>query len=80
MLSRRCIGNKHTPEDKLLKSKLKWLTKEELKSFKEEYKQVINNQLVLRAKKMTRKGSDWHINLNPKKLKEIYEALGEKNE
>lgn len=79
MLGRKCIGGKHAPEEKLLKAKTKWLQREELKEFKEEYWQMLNSRMILRAKKKTGKGSGWHISLNPRKLREIYEMTGEKN-
>ena len=75
MLSKKCIGGKHTPEEKLIKSKTKWLESDEKKEFEKEYKQTINNSIILRSKKMTGKGSDWHISLNPRMLKELYEKL-----
>ena len=75
MLSKKCIGGKHTPEEKLIKSKTKWLESDEKKEFEKEYKQTINNSIILRSKKMTGKGSDWHVSLNPRRLKELYEKL-----
>ncbi|MFH1637671.1 MAG: hypothetical protein ABIB71_04585 [Candidatus Woesearchaeota archaeon] len=36
---------------------------------------AINNQLILKTKKRTGKGSDWHISLNPRNLKEVYEMI-----
>lgn len=75
MLSKKCIGGKHTPEEKLVKSKTKWLESDEKKEFEKEYKQIVNNGVILRSKKMTGKGSDWHVSLNPRMLKELYEKL-----
>ena len=40
-----------------------------------EYRDAINNHLILKIKKRTGKGSDWHISLNPRKLKELYEMI-----
>ena len=45
------IFNRHTPEDKLINSKTKWLDKEEKKDFEEQYKWLINEQILLRQKK-----------------------------
>ena len=73
MLSKRYIGGKHTPEEKIIKSKMKWLESRERKEFAKEYKQTINQGIILRSKKMTGKGSGWHICLNPRKLKELHE-------
>ena len=75
MLSKKYIGGKHTPEEKLLNSKTKWLQKEDYRNFEKEYNVLINNQSILRTKKRTGKGSDWHIALNPRKLKELYEMI-----
>lgn len=75
MLNKKIIGGKHTPEDKVLGFKTKWLSKEEYHEFEAEYRQAINNQLILRIKKQTGKGSDWHLSLNPRKLKELYEMI-----
>lgn len=73
MLNKRIIGGKHAPEEYLLKTR--WLRKEEIKEFEKEYRQLINNQSILKIKKKTGKGSDWHISLNPRNLKELYELI-----
>ncbi|MCX6709692.1 MAG: hypothetical protein NTV63_01915 [Candidatus Woesearchaeota archaeon] len=75
MLNKKFIGGKHTSEEKMIQSKTKWLQKEEYDNFEREYRNAINNQLILRTKKKTGKGSDWHIWLNPRKLKELYEMI-----
>ncbi|MFH1073211.1 MAG: hypothetical protein V1743_07325 [Nanoarchaeota archaeon] len=75
MLNKHYIGGKHIPEDKIVKSKTQWLQKHELDEFETEYKQAVNSELFIRLKKRTGKGSDWHISLNPRKLKEIYEMI-----
>lgn len=76
LLSKRIIGGKHTPEDKFLKSKTKWLDGSEKKEFEKEYKEIVNERIIIREKKRTKKSSDWHISLNPRKLKELYEKIG----
>jgi hypothetical protein len=43
--------------------------------FDKAYKEIINQGLILRMKKRTGKGSDWHISINPKKIKEVYESI-----
>ncbi|MDP3640171.1 MAG: hypothetical protein Q8R53_03140 [Nanoarchaeota archaeon] len=75
LLNKRCIGGKHTPEEKLIKSKIRWLEPQERKEFEKEYKQMINESIISRSKKMTGKGSDWHVSLNPRTLKELYEKI-----
>lgn len=75
MLSKRCIGGKHTPEEKLIRSKTKWLEADKAREFEKEYKQIVNEGIILRSKKMTGKGSDWHVSLNPRTLRELYDKL-----
>lgn len=75
LLNKRYIGGKHFPEKKLIVSRTKYLEAKERKDFEKEYKQFINERFILRSKKRTGKGSDWHISLNPRKLKDLYELL-----
>jgi len=75
LLNQRIIGGKHTPEEKIIKSKTRWLDKQEKKEFNKEYKQLINEEIVLKVKKRTGKAYDWHISLNPKKVQEIIRWL-----
>jgi len=75
LINRRYIGGKHTPEKPLINSKTKWLDKKEKKEFYNEYKKMRNEIFILRIKKRTGRGSDWHICLNPRKLKELNEML-----
>ena len=75
LLNKR-IFNRHTPEDKLLRRKTKWLKESEKKGFDKEYRWLVNEVIILREKKRTGKGSGWHIRLNPRKLKEAYELIG----
>lgn len=75
LLNKKYIGGKHTPEQKIINSKTKWLNKKEKRTFNDEYKKAINDNLILKTKKRTGKGSDWHISLNPRKLKIIYDMI-----
>jgi hypothetical protein len=75
LINKRYIGGKHTPEEKLINSKTKWIDKKEKKEFEKEYKKILNNGFILRIKKRTGKGTDWHICLNQRKLKELNEML-----
>lgn len=75
LLNKRYIGGRHTPEDKIVQQKIRYLSKEEKKIFGQEYKRLVNEQFLLREKKRTKGDYDWHISLNPKKLKQIYEAI-----
>ncbi|MBT7903599.1 hypothetical protein HN587_07080 [Candidatus Woesearchaeota archaeon] len=73
LLNKHYIGGKHFPENKLIISRTKWLTKQEQKEFNKEYKQIRYCLIIL--KKKTGKGIDWHISLNPSKLQEIKKLL-----
>jgi hypothetical protein len=68
MLNRSIIGGAHTPEKEMIKSKTRWLNNEERRKFKEEYEELVKGVMILRIKKKTGKGSDWHISLNPKMI------------
>lgn len=76
MLTKKCIGGKHTPEEKLVTSKTKWLQKDDARAFEKEYREAIKRGLILRTKKKTGRGSGWHISLNPRRLKELHEMIG----
>lgn len=75
MLNKEKIGGAHIPENKVLRYRVKQLNKEERREFEKEYKNVINNGMILRVMKKTGKGSDWHISLNPRLLREIHEMI-----
>ncbi|MFO8016431.1 MAG: hypothetical protein R6U32_04975 [Candidatus Woesearchaeota archaeon] len=75
-MNKRCFGGNHTPEKKLLKSKTRWVDADERKKFEKDYRKAVNEGIIMREKKRTKKGSDWHISLNPRMKKEIIEALG----
>jgi len=77
LLNRRYIGGKHFPEKNLVKAKAIYFQKRERRNFEKEYKEAVNELFLLRSKKRTGKGSDWHISLNPNKLKELLEMLEE---
>ena len=76
LINKRYIGEKHTPEEKLVKSRSKWLKKDELKEFKKEYKK--HNWCFRRLKKRTGKGFDWHISIDHRCLQEIITLLKKK--
>lgn len=75
MLGKEKIGGAHIPEDKVLNRIIKWSNKDERREFDKEYQAAINEGLIMRIKKRTGKGSDWHISLNPRELKTIYERM-----
>jgi hypothetical protein len=71
LLNQRKIGGNHIPEELIISSKTRWLNKDERRDFKREYKELINSQTILKVKKRTGKGFDWHISLNPKSVEEV---------
>jgi hypothetical protein len=73
MLNRRYIGGRHTNEEQLIKAKTRWCV--ERSGFESEYKTLINEGYIIKLKKRTGKGSDWHISLNPRKLRELKQLL-----
>lgn len=78
--ARKCVGGKHAPEDRIIVPKIKWMNKNEQKQFMKEYQYFVDNAFVLRFKKRTGKGTDWHISLNPEKIDELLSSLGIENE
>ncbi len=80
LLNRNYVGGKHTPEDKVLKFKARNMNREETREFYREYRLLLNQELLLKIKKRTGKGSDWHISLNPRKLCEVHELMRLDNE
>ena len=75
LLNKHIIGAKHFPEKKLIRSKTKYLKPPEQKEFEKEYKELLKQEFIQRFKKRTGKGSEWHISLNPRTLKEVYKHL-----
>ena len=75
LLNQRKIGGNHIPEELIIGSKTRWLNKEEKRDFKKEYKELINNQTILKVKKRTGKGFDWHISLNPQSVEEALRII-----
>lgn len=74
---KKYFGHKHTPEERTIKKVVHWRNREQKKEFNSQYKEVINEGLILRLKKRTGKGSDWHISINPKKIKDLMEKLNQ---
>lgn len=80
LLNKHYIGGKHFPEHKLLVSRTKWLGKEERKVFEKEYRSMIDQNYFVRLKKRTGKSAEWHISINPEKLKDIFEMIKDEKE
>lgn len=77
LINKKYMGGRHTFEDRLIRLKTRHIERAERKEFDKEYKMLINEGFILRLKKRTGKGSDWHISLNPGKLKELKEKMNE---
>ncbi|MFH1916383.1 MAG: hypothetical protein ABIJ21_03905 [Nanoarchaeota archaeon] len=72
---KRIIGGKHIPEDRIIMQRKRLLRKEECKLFEKDYKKLVNDKIILRMKKRTGKGCDWHITLNPRMLEKALEII-----
>jgi hypothetical protein len=75
MLRHHIIGAKHLPEDILIKHAIQYLDKSSQKEFYSEYHELLNQEYIIKLKKQTGKGSDWHISLNPEMIEKIDELL-----
>ena len=75
LYSKQYIGAKHIPENRLLRKKTRFTPREEKKTFGKEYKNMLHTGHILRMKKKTGKGTDWHIALNPRTLQEVLEMI-----
>ncbi len=75
LMRKKYIGGKHIPEKKIINRKLAHKDDKEKKEFKKEYKKAINQEIIIRAKKMTGKNDGWHISLNPNKIKETHKMI-----
>jgi len=78
--NKNIIGHKHIPEQLVIKQLLKNYNNSVRKQFFSEYKEFVKKEYVLRLKKRTGKGTEWHISLNPEKAKELNEIRGEEDE
>lgn len=80
MFRKRIIGAKHSPEEKLLQSKIRYSNKNEQKIFYEEYKTLLQKKYFIRLKKRTGRGSEYHISLNPEMFEEIHNIMRNEDE
>ena len=75
MHNQKCIGGKHTPE-KLLFKKLKNIHDKKLrKAIEKQWKELEECGYIIRMKKRTKKGMDFHVCLNPKTVFIIREMI-----
>ena len=70
LLTRRYIGGKHTEENHIFQW-MSHLPSKEGSGVLDEWKMLINEGFILRSKKT----GEYHISLNPRKLKELYELI-----
>ncbi len=77
LIKRRKIGCSHTPLDNVVQHLPDEFLKDKRtkKIINSALKELVNNGMVIVLKKKTGKGSDLHISVNPRKLKEIAELL-----
>ena len=75
LINKSKFGESHTPEDRLIKPKIKYINSSERKEFEKEYQQMIKQGIILRVKKRTGKGTDWHISLDSHKTEELNRLL-----
>ena len=72
-------GGKHTPVDFVMKGIPEYYrnTNKGKKLIEKALKKLVNDELVIILIKKTGKGSGSHISLNPRKVREIREIIGE---
>ncbi len=75
LLNKRYIGGKHFPEEKLFVSRTKYLPKSDQKICEKELDALICTRYIIRLKKRTGKGTEWHISLHSSRIQEIYEMI-----
>lgn len=75
LLNKRYIGGKHFPEERLFISRTKYLPRDVQRECEAETHTFIKNGFILRVKKKTGKGTEWHISLNPRRVSEICEMI-----
>jgi hypothetical protein len=71
------IGNKHCPENWAILAVTRNFSRIQQKEFHDEYKRIINLLYLIRLKKRTGKGSEWHISIHPKRVNDVDEILTE---
>lgn len=77
LINKKYIGGRHAFEGRLINLKTRHVDHADSREFDKEYRILINGGFIFRLKKRTGKGSDWHISLNPRKLKELKEKMNE---
>lgn len=75
LLNHRYFGNKHAVEKRIIISKTRFISRQEKREFEKEYREMLNQGIIIRLKKRTGKGSDWHVSLNPGKISELNRLL-----
>ncbi len=70
LVKKGCIGGAHTPLDRV-RSCTEMHSKQDKKEFEEALEDLIRNEWVFVLNKRTGRGSDEHISINPRAMKEI---------
>lgn len=65
LLTHKCVGGVHTPESFLFKRFKNVHDKQIRKKIAVQWFELEREGFIIRMKKRTRKGSDYHISLNP---------------
>jgi hypothetical protein len=78
MIGRHYIGGKHFPEKRLLRMASYHI--DDKRQFESQYRRLLNDWIIIRAMKRTGKQYDCHISINPRRIKEVKEIIGGKNE
>ncbi len=74
--NKKYIGAKHIPEKKLLK-RFYFSNQKTLKQFEKEFRDLVLKGIIMKERKRTGKGMDWHLSLNPRKLSSVSEIFGD---
>ena len=74
LLKKNCIGGAHTPLGRV-KSCIELHSKQDKKEFEKAIDELIKQGWVIALSKRTGKGSDIHLSINPKTLREIHTFL-----
>lgn len=70
LVKKSCIGGAHTPLDRV-RSCTEMHSKQDKKEFEDALAELIRSNWVTILNKKTGKGSDEHISINPRAMKEI---------
>ena len=75
LLRQSCIGGVHTPEKPLFRRIKNLHNKILKKEIVKNWAELVNHGYIWRIMKRTKKGTDYHISVNPKKVYELKEEV-----